>query len=414
MNPVLQDVQRFCDSTTRVSLQPGTLYAGVAIVQATPFDGLRILLDETNRSQLPTKELCTFTTSTTSRLSDNTGSTTGMGDDLVGSVEDIGEALTWLEGMNLLSIIGRNVAISSSPSNAIGGPVVTALLRHIERAIVPMLDSMLSQDDMAHVIPRLALHPVLVPLTPHRPRSNNSPSTTGYIPPYMIVLYANYDAAVNTFTDKWLPFNLFRAQNSCVMAPYVGGEMAMPRQTPQIGGYPGRRPSKVQFEFPSPGPYAPPLPSPLGLNTLPPVPASPQPGPTTDLESGTVPSPSWAGFSFPARSPPGSTTPGAEANSDLKNAASHLPKSVPSMPINMPQHRMKETRRSSLAKSRDYAYPSGSPPSVPNPLQGEMGIMRDPLDRKYSQQTTIVSAGVGEWDPDWLLILLRNKLRADA
>lgn len=440
MNPVLQDVQRFCDSTTRVSLQPGTLYAGVAIVQATPFDGLRILLEERNRSQLPMRELCTFTTSTTSRISHNTD----MTEDLGGSVEDIGEALTWLEGMNLLSIIGRNVAIAqsgTSAKDAIGGPVVTQLLRHIERAIVPMLDSILSQDDMAHVIPRLALHPVLVPLTPHRPRFTG---VNAYIPPYMIVLYANYDAAVNTFTDKWLPFSLFRAQNSCVMAPYVGGELAIARSgttgsTTNIsnqdlpeGFNPGRRPSKVQFEVPySAQPNLPPLPSPLAQTTT-----NNFAAPTIDLESGNA-APSWAGFSFPARSnrTPTSSPGGNPLNTDIVNGAAHLPSPSPlPMSINIPNHRFKEKggmpRRSSLAKPRDFAYPApASSPTVFNPLQegqvdesymtaGSGGAARSPMMDRFSNQQgwlpTTAAPGVGEWDPEWLLVLLRSKLRADA
>jgi hypothetical protein len=445
MNPVLKDVQRFCDSTTRLNLLPGTLYAGVAIVQATPFDGLRILLEEENRSQLPMRELCTFTTSTTSRLSQNTG----MTDDLGGSVEDIGEALTWLEGMNLLSIIGRNVATTASPKDAVGGPVVTQLLRHIERAIVPMLDSMLSPDDMAHIIPRLALYPVLVPLTPLRPRAANPliGAHNGYIPPYMIVLYAHYDAAVNTFTDKWLPFSLFRAQNSCVMAPYVGGEVAMSRSATNNsfsstgvpeGFNPGRRPSKVQFEVPGQAQqqYVPPLPSPLANFTTNPYSTA------VDLEAGRgdgnfpggdpVSPPSFAGFSFPARNP--SSSPATQThplNTDIDGVAPNLPSPAPPMPINLPTHRLKENgtpRRSSLvSKPRDFAYPAGiPPPPLPSTFPGgAAGHLQDhgpgdasprsPVERFSSHLAGAMAApGVGEWDPEWLMVLLRSKLRADA
>lgn len=387
MNPLLKDVQRFCDMTTRVDLQPGTLYAGVAVVQATPFDGLRILLEEKNRSQLPMRELCTFTSTTTTRLSNLSSSTA---DEISGTVEDIGEALTWLEGMNLLSIIGRNVAMATnpqSPRDAVGGPIVTQLLRHIERAIVPMLDGMLSQDDMAHIIPRLALHPVLVPLTPHRPRAPYS-TTKEYIPPYMIVLYANYDAAVNTFTDKWLPFNLFRAQNSCVMAPVLGSSESAKTSTVGAGstidiipeGFnTARRPSKVQFEIPNVS-----SPSTIPAHTLSP----------SDHEMGE---PSWAGYSFPAKGGNADETPSSSA-----------PMSSP--PINIPTHRFKEKngpRRSSLAKPRDFAYP----PSY-NPLQHGDNTPRTPTFT-LSAEKREAAAGVADWDPEWLLVLLRSKLRAE-
>ena len=481
VNPLLQDVKLFCDSTARVSLQPGTLYAGVAIVQATPFDGLRILLEQDNRSQLPMRELCTFAA--------NPGTQGLRPDELGGTVEEIGEALTWLEGMSLVSIINRNMTAwrnANSSSNlkvngttlnagggavGIGGPRVTALLGALERAIVPMLDEMLSAADMEHVIPRLSLHPVLVPLTPGTPRPD--PRNT-YVPPYAIVLYAHYDAAVNTFTDKWLPFNLFRAQNACVMARSIGvaakleeelrqSQMAQAQLHAQSQvqgqgsqGYSGanpyslapsaytfgslppmstasarqmgspthgqvtaiqaeagagwsRRPSKVQFEdeVEQIG-AAPPL-TPLSMGAA--LASTPGAGPSspTGLSSG---------FVFP----PPSSRPGDMASSGGHTEAS-TPRGGGSANAPVP-------RRSSLAKTTfqspgEHLYPSnanahenGYQPYTSSPLQQQLRLGQSQLPipaeiqhERWGEHERV--PGVAPWEADWLLVLLRTKLRPD-
>jgi hypothetical protein len=126
--PLLKDISLWCDSTAHTTLRPNTLYTGIAVVQATPFDGLRILLEQSNRAQLPMRELCSFNAAP--------GQIGGI-DELSGSVEEIAEALTWLEGMTLLSVISRNMTVDA---DHIGGPIVGKLLTALERAIVPMLD----------------------------------------------------------------------------------------------------------------------------------------------------------------------------------------------------------------------------------------------------------------------------------
>ncbi|CAK9786735.1 hypothetical protein CC85DRAFT_276788 [Cutaneotrichosporon oleaginosum] len=241
----LDDMRVFCDQTLRMSLRPNTLYAGVAVVQATPFDGLHILLDNEDRSQIPMREVCTFSTLP--------GLPVDVADGLAGTLQEIGEAVTWLDGMTLLNVISRNMTPESAP------PRVARLLAALEKAIVPLLDDLLSQEDMAYILPRLTLHPVLVPLTPSAPARAGSP---GWAAPHIIVLYANYDFAVSSFADQWHPFPLFRAQNSCVMAgaidrisraaAHAAGHSPTP--TP-MGEMYARRPSKVQFEEPF-GAYA--------------------------------------------------------------------------------------------------------------------------------------------------------------
>jgi hypothetical protein len=414
--PLLEDVRVFCDSTLRPSLKPATLYAGVAVVQATPFDGLRILLEQDNRSQVPMRELCTFT---------SPGVVPASADPSLGTVEEIGEALTWLEGMNLLAIITRNM--QSDANEALGGRRVAALLDNLERAIVPMLDEMLSSDDMAHILPRLMLHPVLVPLTPgpHKPTN-----PAGYVPPHMIVFYANYDAAVNTFTDKWLPFSLFRAQNACVMAPKI----ALASKLEVVGNGVGvsslngagtssigfgttsqasfdlppietRRPSKVQFEFP-----------PAQISSSP---------PTAMSDTIAAPSPIFGGFTFPPKDQPKDNCSGNgngngnaynNGNGGTEYPMAPLTAYTPATPTStptpaVPMHRSlskSAPRRSSLARTK---YPPAAASAYDDTLSGGPGSAKT---RDSFLPPTDRAPGVASWDPDWLVNLLRTKLRADA
>lgn len=340
--PFLEDMRTFTDSTMRMTLRANTLYAGVAVVQATPFDGLRILLSKSNRSQLPMREVCAFSTLP--------GLPVNVAEGLAGTVEEIGDAVTWLEGMTLLSVITRNM---SPDSTKVGGPRVGRLLAALERAIIPLLDEVLDQEDMAYILPRLTLHPMLVPLTPAAPARQGTP---GWAAPHVIIFYANYDFAVNNFADKWLPFSLFRAQHECVMAGKIGiltraAEAAAPRTprpiSPTLSPSPGlsspetrlmlspdpskynygRRPSKVQFEVP-------------------------------ELSS----------YTFPG--PPISVSP-----------------SAPLFPLPSSRDRQ-PPRRSSLARS----------------------VVRD---EKEVVGVGMRAPGVAEWDAGWLVNLLRTKLRTD-
>ena len=411
--PLLDDIRRFCDSTIRAVPQAGRVYAGVAIVQATPFDGLRVLLEQGNRAQLPMREICTIDPIASPAVASTVGSERHLIDldtALSGTLEQLGEAITWLEGMSLMAIMSRNMALSSdppsSPSDHLGGVRVTKLLQALERAIVPMLDGMLSPEDMAHILPRLYLHPVLVPLTPGGPTSS---SNTSYIPPYVVVFYANYDIAINTFSDKWLPFTLFRAQNACVMAQSIAlaeNTYGQARATPPIlatsiptsaigstwvpgdigadEGILARRPSKVQFELNpatiSPHTYHSPLPTP--------------PAPIPEDESGSM----IKDYSFPPRrasetSPPHRPPPLAStkerspksATTDLPSPSSSASPTSPTSPTSAnPLIQSGLPRKSSLASKSRFE-------------EREQGVL-----------------GIGDWDPEWLLTLLRTKLRADA
>lgn len=309
------------------------------------------------------RELCAFNAAP--------GQVNGI-DEFSGSVEEIAEALTWLEGMNLLSVISRNMSVDA---DHVGGPLVGKLLTALERAIVPMLDNMLTAEDMSHILPRLTLHPMLVPLTPG---SNIKARLSGFTPPYLIVFYANYDAAVNTFTDKWLPFPLFRAQNACVMA----GNIASASKYDQIITTPprilnnDRRPSKVQFEFPHNGSVS-------SNMTVPPLPEA---IPNTGLFSGL------SNYSFPPR-PPG-------ADESASSIPGHVATRLGKPPLTRSGSSQSNVpRRSSMAKNPRFE----SQPLLDNYEKDKDGGIKQG-----------VVAGMAEWDPEWLLVLLRNKLRADA
>jgi hypothetical protein len=354
--PLLDDMRVFCDTQVRSIPKPAILYAGVAVVQATPFDGLRILLDHNNRSQLPMRELCNI-------LPEGSSSE----DELSGTLQELGEAITWLDGMSLLSIMARNMNTGDEASQ-VGGPRVQRLLRALERAIVPMLDSMLDSEDMEHILPRLHLHPVLVPLTPATARGQGS---SGYTAPYIVVFYANYDAAVNTFTDKWLPFSLFRTQNACVMAQRIqmANRLLMDQynDNDDDGGWRyQRRPSKVQFEFPTSNP-------------------SPASTPKEPISPGVL----FSEFTFP---------PKAE-----DEASRGQPAVTPVMVSN-------GRRRSSMVAKPRFSADQGYMQAQSQYQAIGMG------NEKSSGSTggTSLAPGLADWDPEWLLDLLRQKLRTEG
>ncbi|OWZ25845.1 hypothetical protein C345_07038 [Cryptococcus neoformans A2-102-5] len=370
--PLLDDIRVFCDSTLHCTLQPGKLYAGVAVVQATPFDGLRILLEKDKRGQLPMREMCTF------------GTSPAEGGALYGTVEEIGEAVSMLQGFNMLSIISRNLSHSTETDTLFSGRV-SALLSALELAIIPMLDEMLTADDMEHILPRLTLHPVLIPLTPGGKPQSFSAKRSPYTPPYLIVFYANYDVAVNTFTDKWLPFSLFRAQSACVMSQKVQVGTRMERiwgenepdgsATPNVA----RRPSKVQFEFPTNG-------------------AQLASGPTFDTSI-------FNGYSFPESDDNQTNLP------HYSSSSAHV-----SPPVNV-------TRKSSLVKGRFSSSADELPAlKVDSGVAGAhdvngttgLGIGQASAGVGKDALAKPVWARVGAWDQDWLLHLLRDKLRTET
>lgn len=422
--PLLSDITLWADATARPALEPNTLYAGVAVVQATPFDGLRILLEQGRRSQLPMRELCNFGTAPLGKDED----------ELYGTVEEMAEAVTWLEGMNLLSVITRNMTVHSARDNAefmspdgsgaslnraeeLGGPRVTRLLLALERAIIPMLDEALTAEDMRYIIPRLTLHPILVPLTP----GANIPPGRGikYTPPYLIVFYANYDAAVNTFTDRWLPFSLFRAQNAGVME----GSIAAAARLETLAGGHGplldnaggawngtRRPSKVQFEFPGQTPSQP--------QSQPSQPNQPTQM-TTSVSAPAVSTP-FDDYTFPPRSAIQPTAAG-QGQGQIQTASTPFPPSGIINPTPFPQHFTPRVggppgqghtrtaslasnngpRRSSLVYRSRFAEDTTATARTPALNHGGVGC-------------GATRAGEADWDPDWLLALLRGRLRAEA
>lgn len=390
--PFLEDMRLFTDRTMRMSLRPNTLYAGVAVVQATPCEGLRILLNSKTRSQLPMREVCTFSTLP--------GLPVDVAEGLAGTLQEIGDAVTWLDGMSLLSVITRNM----SPDNSVGGPRVTRLLAALEKAVVPLLDDLLSQNDMAYILPRLTLHPVLVPLTPAAPPRPGTSATGpggGWAAPHIIVFYANYDIAVNTFADKWLPFSLFRAQNECVMAGAIDrisraaeAAAAASAAAGNTQRTPSRIPSPATPRVPSPAisPHLStiPMPEPVKYYTDPkyftrrpskvqfevPEPPSATSGPEADGMG------AFGNYSFPPRDPNATPTPTANLG-DTSPVIGISPLAA--------SRERQPPRRSSLSKNARYE--DAFAPMVGLGAGG---------------------TGVAAWDPNWLIHLLRTRLRADA
>ncbi|WVQ73683.1 hypothetical protein IAR50_003263 [Cryptococcus sp. DSM 104548] len=392
--PLLGDIRTFCDSTVHCSIQPGKLYAGVAVVQATPFDGLRILLEKDKRSQLPMREICTL------------GAPPFEEEGLTGTAEEMGEALSFLQGLTMLSVITRNIELDIDATDQILSSRVAALLAALERAIVPMLDEMLTGEDMTHILPRLSLHPILIPLTPGgRPSGNPSAKRSAYTPPYAIIFYANYDAAVNTFTDRWLPFGLFRAQSSCVAAQKVQVGQRMERiwaETDEESVHAvGRRPSKVQFDFMSHS---------AGQSSSSAAPSTTGPAFDNNL---------FNGFSFAPKAEDGAADSGNPVS--VQRRSSLRQSTFAPTPV----------RKNSAGPSRINSVTNSVASSLNGPgdgsVIGTMGLgIRDanihPIGMGAAAGVSMakeivmrqISPGVGMWDRDWLLNLLRSKLRAEA
>jgi hypothetical protein len=247
------------------------------------------------------------------------------------------------------------------------------------------LDEMLNSEDMAHILPRLFLHPVLIPLTPGGTRK--TAKLTGYTPPYVVVFYANYDAAVNTFTDKWLPFSLFRAQNSCVMAGRIGsasklgggGGTGITAGVEEEGGemiYPGgRRSSRVQFDFTP------------NTNTNMTTTAGDSPEESEDV------TPTFGGFTFPPREKEREKEVGGMGMGMGMGTGTGLGIGGSAM--------RGQPRRSSLARTKFEDRDVG-------------GITVPSREKGIEVVSEVMVAGVAGWDPEWLISLLRTNLRADA
>ena len=332
---LLEDLRQFCDVTTKVNVRPGHLYAGVSIIQPTPFDGLRILVDENDRSQLPMRDIATLA-STSSRVCNGLPNA-----ELDATIDEIGHAMHLLEGISLFEIITRDRGVRSYIDRQ--DMLATQLMSALETALVPMLDSILSREDMAYVLPRLIIHPTIVPLGPPQRRAQLSAGRSTPQQPFLIIFRATFDAAVNTYTDKWVPFSLYRAQNRCIM--WKGQSLALtpsstiesPVREVDATSYfnTHRRPSKVQFEgYP--------------ISDAPAFsPSAPQPEPL------------FTDYAFPPQNP---------AQQDLA---------------------VRVTRRSSLAQSH---LPADLEDGDVSPTWPRMGGM-----------------GVGNWDPDWLDHMIRER-----
>ncbi|RXK41450.1 hypothetical protein M231_01356 [Tremella mesenterica] len=389
--PLLEGIKTFAHSTMSVTVKPATLYTGVAIVQATPFDGLRIMLEEDNRSQLPMREIGQIVSTTSS--ASTTSSSSSDNNLIISRPEEIGGLLRRLSGMSLLSLIARNIRTKypqdskSSQLSQDSSSRLDKLLRLIERALIPMLDTLLSSDDMQHILPRLTLYPSLIPLTP-----GQSSRLPGYTPPYLIIFYAHYDPAINTFIDKWLPFNLFRAQNACVIGPRIEAlrKAELAAGVWDHGGETIRRPSKVQFEFPDSSSNSSNIEDRDGIGQL-----VVKPHVSPIFGEYAFPSPIISDNGHPTLQ---SATEiiGSRITTKLRDAGSTDPLSVDEKigPFGDDAH---DTRNQSLSVPRRSSM---VPTNKIHPTRWEMEME--------------MGRGVDDWDQDWLLNLLRTRLSEHA
>lgn len=203
---MLEEQREFCDYGMTSSIKPGRLYAGVCVIQPTPYEGIQVICDRQQRHQLPMREVATLSTSP--------GAQAG----LVGTVEELGAAVADMEGSTLFDMI-------SQKPRANGETLAERLKSALVESLIPMLDSMLSGKAMTRILPRLVVTPCLIPLTPpttSAPPSNPFRTSSAEIRSATNIAWAVlFKAVLAVDTDlgdvDWEPWALFRAQNECIM-----------------------------------------------------------------------------------------------------------------------------------------------------------------------------------------------------
>ena len=367
---VMRDQRDFCDYGLSSGIKPGRLYAGVCIIQPTTFEGIQILVGR-RRHSLPMREICPLATSP---LAIRSTSTDRSADAVLGTVEEIGEALTALHGQTLFDLMAPLGQFEDGEEKKQEDTLVTRLRSALIRALIPMLDLTLTSKAMSKILPRLIVTPYLIPMAaPLQAGKTSNPGNPGVEnmqTAWMIVFKAVLNADGDYTALDWENWNLFRAQSECVSkegrsAQVLAKVMAANAVVPSDEMLRARRPSKIQWN----------------MSGLPGLPDSPPENPIYDsAKSGLQSSPSLSQASqlFGAGYKLGELGEDVKSSDPMSEFSAHSCSSA-----NSTKH-VNVARRSSLAPGYNTH------------------------DQISLNETSNV--GVASWDPDWLVRLLREDL----
>lgn len=402
MTSFVSGLQEYSRAAFEPAVVSGSVYVGLLIVQALPFEGLKIIVDARLRHSLPLRRLGTIDDEGRVLINNEGASSDEVREPerpLAQSIEELGTKIaSELGGKTLLTLMREASPPASSKDD--GEPTSTSIsLLHqaIVDTVVPLMDHV-PRESMNLVLRSLALVPSLITL----PASSTVATSR---PCYLIVLKAVLSSS-DEFTalgPAWSlePFRLFRAVNEN-LAQEAASRATDPTtlSAPPFTPIAVKRASKIQW----------------GSMNLPPR-DLPSPFPAAVVPAAVAaPPPSFAGFSFSHTSP--SHLPPSTSESPLFSPPSQFPIVTParsSTPIE-PLHQ--SASASSLSPSRRSSLRAPLPPAVQftHPMVDALGpttlLVGDDEGNGdgLSPQSAAdrLPAIVAPYDPAWIERLLRD------
>lgn len=381
---IIDDQQVFCDYGMASATKIGRVYVAASIIQPTTFDGIQICVEKHRRHQLPMRELTKVSPVSSALRSQISHSTDRSDRGISGSIEEIGEALSGLEGQTLFDMMATRNALLEEESLLPEDPSTGRLRMAVVDAMIPMLDAMCTSKEMAKLLPRLQVTPYLVPITPPIPLAIKAgvpqvPEIQSAAQMAWMIYFQAVLSADGDFEDlDWEPWALFKAQSECVARDgregLLAARNALLQSTARSSTTPARRPSRVQF-------------SPFAATT------SHHPSAVTDAPSILVNHENrdalqqFESFSFPASAPSHGVDPATRAprhSFDIDSSASR-------------------NKGSSHAQTDAYAPPSRD--SGPLGSREQFNVLEK--DGEYGKNAV---NGVGFYHQDWLSRLVREDM----
>jgi hypothetical protein len=254
---VIDDQRDFCDKGMSQDIRPGRLYASACIIQPTTFEGIRVCVDPHRRHELPHEEICPLSAVPTAIRTQDTSLSDAM---LTGTIEEIGDALTCLEGQTLFEMLAPRNELLSAADSLPEDPSVVRLRKILVETVIPMLDGILSAKAMTEVLPRLRLLPSVIPLTPPlispifkaHGLSRAPEVTMATSMAWTIMFKAVLPVDADHSGLEWESWALFRAQQECILRDGRQGQAAARNALAHATAgssvhNPARRPSKIQW-----------------------------------------------------------------------------------------------------------------------------------------------------------------------
>ena len=270
---IIDEQRDFCDQGMESELRPGMVYAMVCVVHPTPFEGMQVCVDPAKRHQLPLESLGPLST----RVGTSRTSLGGPSQQSLGTIEEIGLALSKMKGLTLFDMLAPVKQLYPLADMVVDSDAFGEKLQElIVNALIPLLDDIMPSQSMAKVLPQLRVVPQLVPLSSPIAIPTTSSRRPSEVSHSLSMAWGIVFKAVVPVEDDekgidWEPWSLFRAQQECVQRDaresspgstssiHKHGSLSyaappsLPPQTPTAAGqHVPRRPSKVQWSAPLP------------------------------------------------------------------------------------------------------------------------------------------------------------------